>query len=149
MIRPVFLPGIFLSPVFILDAGVTVVWELTRRANKYSDEVQWRLRTDSVLVPTIWTLDLTDRLLAAERIGETDQRRVDLFLSRLSSFQIFIEDEAPFRYLDILNRARRHSVTVSEAAYLELAIRFNLPLATIDPSLTRAAAAAGVSLFVP
>lgn len=49
----------------------------------------------------------------------------------------------------VLALARTHALPVSRAAYLELAARRGLPLATTDAALTRAAAAAGVSLFTP
>jgi predicted nucleic acid-binding protein len=94
-------------------------------------------------------MDLASRLLTAERGGETSQPRVDQFLSRLSLFRIYVDDELPFRGIDVLNLARIYDLTVFNAAYLELALRVRLPLATIDASLTRAATAAGVSLFVP
>ncbi|MCE9565661.1 MAG: type II toxin-antitoxin system VapC family toxin [Planctomycetes bacterium] len=49
----------------------------------------------------------------------------------------------------ILPLARAYSLPVYDAAYLELALRLKLPLATIDPNLTRTAANVGVPIFTP
>src|SRR5579872_3818052 len=149
MIGPVVFIAAQSPPAFVLDASITEVWELTRRANQYTDNVQYLLRSQAARVPTSWSLDVTSRLLIAERSGETNQSRVDQFLSRLPLFQIVLDDEAPFRFFDILNLARIHGLSALKAEYLELAIRYSLPLATIDPSLTQAATTAGVSIFVP
>jgi predicted nucleic acid-binding protein len=48
---------------------------------------------------------------------------------------------------EIIALARGHALRVADAAYLELAIRTALPLATRDRSLARAAETAGVALF--
>ncbi|HVK18281.1 MAG TPA: type II toxin-antitoxin system VapC family toxin [Fimbriiglobus sp.] len=49
----------------------------------------------------------------------------------------------------VLDLARRHNLTEYDAAYLELAARTGLPLATLDNKLKSAAPAAGVALYQP
>ena len=45
--------------------------------------------------------------------------------------------------------AVKHALTLYDAAYLELALRLRLPLATFDKALCRAAEAEGVRLVNP
>jgi predicted nucleic acid-binding protein len=65
-------------------------------------------------------------------------------------FQVVLDPETPaLAWTDILDIARARSISIDDAAYLELARRPNLPLATTDATLTRAASAAGVAIFTP
>jgi len=58
-----------------------------------------------------------------------------------------IDLESPRQDVDLLALARERRLTVYDAAYLELAIREGLPLATLDRALEKAAVAEGVALF--
>lgn len=101
-------------------------------------------------VPTSWPTDLADLLRAAERRGVTAGTWVDARLAMLSTYHILLDGESPLRsWPPLLALARTRSMTVRKAAYLELALRLDLPLATEDPTLTRHAAAAGVPIFSP
>ena len=138
------------TPIFVLDVAVVAAWLLHNRASQYTVDVQWRLMKQAAIVPSVWFPCLADLFLAAERIGATTRSKIDAFLSGLPSFPIFVDDETEYRaWGNTLDVARSHGITVSDAAYLELALRLNLPLATIDPALTRAAASVGVPLFTP
>jgi predicted nucleic acid-binding protein len=150
MIAPLFLPPPPTPPEFVLDVHVPAAWLLVRRATLYTDQVQWRMASAVVVVPSNWTADLCGHLLAAERRGETTQPRLSRFLALLGSCHIFVDDETPFRVFDdILTLARTHNLPVADAAYLELALRLKLPIATADPALTRAATSAGAPTFTP
>jgi predicted nucleic acid-binding protein len=138
------------TPSFILDVSVASAWLLLRRATKYTSDVQWHLVKDAVAVPSSWFSGLAETLLAAEQNRETTRAKIDQFLMTLAKLSILIDDETEFRaWKDTLDLARVHSITVANAAYLELALRVNLPLATIDPALSRAATAAGTSILSP
>jgi predicted nucleic acid-binding protein len=50
---------------------------------------------------------------------------------------------------DVLALARQHALSAYDAAYLELALRLSLPLATLDRRLQAAATAAGVAIYSP
>jgi len=108
------------------------------------------MRKSAVAVPSVWLPNLADILRVAELAGETTSAKVDEFLTTLPTFSILIDDETEFRaWADTLDLARANSLSVFNAAYLELALRLKLPLATIDPNLTRAAANVGVPIFNP
>ncbi|WP_439625810.1 type II toxin-antitoxin system VapC family toxin [Gemmata sp.] len=145
--------GPFLVPPpggFVLDASVTSRWCLTAQATTYTSRVLGRVVALKPCVPVSWSLHLADTLRVAETQRLVTAAEVDLFLSQLVALPIFLDDETPARaWPEILALARTHLIPVYDAAYLELAVRVRLPLATIDAALARAAAAAGVPLFAP
>ena len=80
-----------------------------------------------------------------ERRGRLTEQETARFLGDVSGLRISsdrMSDEGA-----VLTLARRHRLTVCDAAYLELAARRNLPLATLDGALVGAARAEGVSLI--
>ncbi len=138
-------------PLFVFDAPVAASWAIPPRGSAYTHRVQLRLAFGAVaIVATNWPLDLTEELLAAENRGQTIRRRIDGLFANLATYRIHLDERAPhLAWPVILDLARAHNLSVRDAAHLELALRLNLPLATTDSALTRAAAAAGVPLFTP
>lgn len=145
--------GPFLVPPpgsFVLDASVTSRWCITRQATVYTSRVLGRVVALKPCVPLSWSLHVADVLRVGQTQGVVTAADVDLFLSQLLALPIFADDETPARaWPEILTLARTHLISVHDAAYLELALRLRLPLATIDAALIRAAAAAGVALYAP
>lgn len=135
---------------FVLDASVPARWCYTSQGTVYTSGVLWRVMPVKVCVPTCWPLHLVETLRSSQFQGLKSIAEVDHFLWSIEALPIFLEDDTPARaWPDILHLARTHSLTVYNAAYLELSLRLKLPLATIDASLTHAAATAGVSIFTP
>lgn len=146
----VFVPDSNRVPDFVLDAAVPAAWLLYNSSTKYTRDVLSRLIRSVAVVPESWFVDLAHCLRLAEDTGETTAPQVDRFLAGLPSFSILIDDETTYRaWGDTLTLARAHQVAAADAAYLELARRLSLPLATINPTLTRAAASANVPLYTP
>ena len=139
-----------MSPSFVLDVSVAAPWAAHSLATIYTDRVLLKLTSAVVVVPASWPLDLVDRLLPALVRGTVTEQRIEQLFLMLAALQIYVDDEGPFRvWPAMLDLARAHALSVRDAAYLELALRTNLPLATTDATLTRAANAAGVSIFTP
>ena len=135
---------------FVLDVSVPAAWLFTTRTTAYTSGVLSRIRRLGACVPGCWTLDLVAELRTGERQGLKAAAEVDQFLNRLVHLPIFVEDDTPARaWPDILDLSRRLRVSVDRAPYLELALRLNLPLATADAALTRAANSAGAPTFTP
>ena len=150
MIFPFFVPPHRYPPTFVLDVSVAETWAIPRNYSLYTNRVQFKLISTVALVPATWPFDLAEQMRVALNQGETTQHRIDVLINSISLLHIYVDDEGPFRAChDLLKLARTHNIPVSNSAYLELALRMNLPLATIDPALTRAANAAGVSIFTP
>ena len=102
-------------------------------------------RRDEWIVPALWWFELRNALVVNERRGRVTEERTALFLKNIAQFPITIDrtpDEAA-----IMTLTRRHRLTVYDAAYLELALRERLPLATLDALLAAAAGREGVAVL--
>ncbi len=123
---------------FVLDASVTISWTL-REVDPRARLAWRRVRNEQVVVPTLWWFELRNALVVNERRGRLTELRTGRFLRALTRLSIMV-DHSPDE-ITVLALARRHRITVYDAAYLELALREDLPLATLDAALARAAKA--------
>lgn len=130
---------------FVLDNSVTSGWYLENQANAYTDAIAERLESDTAVVPAIWELELTNVLRTACLRQRLDAERAQRILTRLGELPIEIDRVAVPR-AQMLALALRHAISTYDAAYLELALRRQLPLATVDHALRDAALASGVGL---
>ena len=133
---------------FVLDGSVTMVWGFEDEADEYAEAILERLPDLQAHVPSLWSLEVANALMAGEgrrRITPADTAR---FLAILGTFPITIDDETvAHAWGDTLHLARAHNLSSYDAAYLELAIRLGLPLAALDGKLKTAAEAVGVPLY--
>jgi predicted nucleic acid-binding protein len=129
---------------FVLDASVTACWFFPDEIHPDAFEAWRRSDTDPMLVPLHWWFEVRNTILMAERRGRVDARYISYVLTRLAQLP-FVEDEKPDDE-SVLDLARRHRLTFYDAAYLELAKRERVALATLDDRLAKAAAAEGVPL---
>ena len=96
------------------------------------------------VAPRIWWYELRNALLVNERRGRVSPQQVSETLEDSLALGISIDDEHDeSRLLDL---ARRFELTVYDAAYLEVAVRRSLPLATLDLRLRRAAEIVGIAV---
>jgi len=103
---------------------------------------------DEAIVPEHWFVELTNALLVGERRKRISAHDVTGFLREIGKLQIIVDDQLPHRaFENVLPLARKHRLASYDAAYLDLAIRLNIPLASLDDDLRRAAKAAGVKLL--
>jgi predicted nucleic acid-binding protein len=150
MIFPTVIPA-NAPPLFVLDVSVASSWGIPMLYTVYTHRVQSRLASGvAALIATNWPVDLVDELLSAVSRGQMTRQRADAVLASLSVYRIYLDLEGPYRaWPEVVDLARTHTSSARAAAYLELALRLNLPLATTDATLSRAASAAGVSIFTP
>jgi predicted nucleic acid-binding protein len=98
--------------------------------------------------PTIWRLEVANAFQSASRRKRIDDRYRDESLAELAQMAITIDsDTDTYAWMTALRMAERFALTVYDAAYLEIAQRRNLPLASRDRQVQRAGAAAGVTLI--
>ena len=91
------------------------------------------------------TANVVAKIEAKGLVTEADSQR---FIALLGRLNIVIDQATAVHALgDTLNLARRYKLSAYDAAYLELALRAGLPLATLDLDLAKAAASAGVPIF--
>jgi predicted nucleic acid-binding protein len=94
----------------------------------------------------LWYYEVGNGLLMAYRRKRITFDQIDGFLTRLKALPIDAAQQLATELLELPALAQKHSLTNYDAAYLALAMRFRLPLATTDADLLRAAAAAGVGI---
>ncbi len=127
---------------FVLDASVTAVWALSDEASGAAESAFRRLHSDTAVVPAHWWFEVRNTLIVSERRRRLSEAETSSFLSVLAYLPIdrdLTPDESA-----VLRLARAHKLTVYDAAYLELAARHGIPLATLDTDLARAAHAEGI-----
>jgi predicted nucleic acid-binding protein len=134
---------------FVLDASVAVAWCFEDEATKFTESVLDLLSAGAeALVPSIWPVELTNALLIAERRNRIALAQVTSILQKIAGLPIAVMPIDSARAFEhILPVARQHSLSGYDAAYLELALRQGLPLATLDEQLRRATKTTGVVLL--
>lgn len=134
---------------FVLDNSVLVAWVLDDESG-YADSVGESLATGEAVVPSLWPLEFSNVLLAAERRGRLNEAEVGRIRDHVLGLPIEVSADHPQRVLtEVLALARLHDLTVYDASYLDLAMRLGLPLASLDKRLVEAARRSGVPLFDP
>jgi predicted nucleic acid-binding protein len=135
---------------FVLDCSVTVAWFFEDETDDYAESVQDSLAAATAIVPSLWRLEVANALVVGERRKRTTEAKITAFLAILKALPIGLDDETWSRaWQESLSLAREHNLSVYDAAYLELALRRNVPLASIDDRLNAAAATVGVARYKP
>lgn len=131
----------------VLDASLALQWFLDDEADrKYSLAVLASLSGKRGLVPLLWFYEVGNGLLMAHRRKRISIDQIDGFLTRLKTLPIDAAQDTPSEILGLPELARAHGLTNYDAAYLNLAKRLNLSLATNDSELRKAAISTGVTL---
>ncbi len=137
-----------MNPALVVDSSITVAWCFTDEMTSATNEIQDRLAVEPALVPEHWCLEVANALLVSERRKRIVMTDVSQFLAALGHLLIQVDDQLSSRSFDhILPLSRTHNLTTYDAAYLDLAIRRGLPLASLDDDLRRAAKKVGVKLL--
>jgi predicted nucleic acid-binding protein len=135
---------------FVVDSSVAICWGLADETSPYADAVLQALQTHTARVPSLWPFEVANGLLMGERRGRLALADTQRVLADLAALPIDVELVTAERAArEVLDLARGERLTVYDAAYLELAMREGLPLATLDTQLKVAAAHVGVPEFDP
>jgi predicted nucleic acid-binding protein len=130
---------------FVVDASVAASWLLPDEGHTGASQAYSRLRSDHALVPSLWWFEIRNIFVTSERRGRLDSEKTRKALALLGNLPIQQDcepDEAT-----VLRLARQYRLTVYDAAYLELAQRENVVLATLDAGLARAATSENINLI--
>lgn len=130
---------------FVLDASVTLCWVFDDEDHPLAGQAMDRIRSDTALVPAIWWFEVRNSLIVSERRGRLTVADSAAFLRALARLPVSV-DPLPEEE-SVLTLARRHRLSVYDAAYLELAQREGVPLATLDGMLQAAARSEQISLL--
>jgi predicted nucleic acid-binding protein len=131
---------------FVLDASIVITWAMRDEAQPQADRALTCLQVGSAIVPGIWWYEIRNTLIVNERRGRIDAADSVQFLRDLNAFKIDIQ--FPQDETELIDLARKHKLSIYDAAYLALAMREGVPLATLDKNLESAARIEGVGLLV-
>lgn len=129
---------------FVLDNSVVTGWYLPDQATPYTQAIAARLETEKALVPQLWQLELANVLKTACTRGKLSPDVARQILDTLSSLPIEVDTRTAPGQRQLFELAMRFKLSSYDAAYLELAMRHGLPMATQDEQLKVAALAAGL-----
>jgi predicted nucleic acid-binding protein len=134
--------------IIVIDASVAIAWIASDEQNSYAEATLVACGSDRAVVPSLWHWEIANTLVVLERKGRlTDAGAV--YSSVVRHLPISIADDgAQSHSLEEIELARRHQLSIYDAAYLALAKSSSLPLATLDGKLARAAVAERL-LFSP
>ncbi len=137
---------------FILDNSVSMRWLLESNKavdQKYAEAVLKSLLDADALVPNLWHLEASNVLLGAEKRSEIDAGEIERFISQLENLPIQVDSLTSHKaFTRTLALSRIYKLSSYDAAYLELAIREGLPIATLDKDLRKAAKKADVKIYL-
>ncbi len=130
---------------FVLDCSVALAWVFPDEATEATARLRDSLIDDRAYVPSLWPVEVGSVLLAATRRGRIDMEEWSMICANLEALPIEIDPISPSRaWGAALDLAHRHDLSAYDAMYLELAVRLQIPLATLDRKLRTAGQAAGI-----
>ena len=133
---------------FVLDTSVTMAWLFEDEASRNTESLLDRLSTEEALVPTLWTYEVGNVLLMAERRKRITEAQGKRFANLLQSLPIRVSDPLPNPlWGNAVVVAREYGLSVYDGTYLDLAMQQGMPLATRDKALIKAARKAGVAIY--
>lgn len=131
----------------VVDSSVALTWCFEDEQTPASLALLEAVVEAGAIAPTLWPLEVLNALIMAERRKRVDVAQRQRLTGLLRDLPIVLDDEtAAQAWSATVQLAERHRLTVYDAAYLELAQRRGLPLASLDNELRAAAAVAGVAL---
>ncbi|HOA73987.1 MAG TPA: type II toxin-antitoxin system VapC family toxin [Phycisphaerae bacterium] len=137
-----------MTPGFVMDASVAAAWCFPEASTPAIDALLDRMEAESAVVPAGWYLEVTHLLAVAERKGRLTPAQVAGFIALVEDLQLHVDDQAPGRaFTQILSLCRAHRLSSRDAVYLDLALRRQLPLASLNDELRSAAKAVGVEVI--
>ena len=139
-----------MSTEFVLDCSATLPWIFASEATASTDRLLDQLSAGAkAWVPSLWHLELGNVLLGAQRRGRMDRAGIERFFSSLAVFDIEVDGETnALAWSKTFGLGEKFGLTMYDAAYLELALRRGLPLASLDGQLRAAMKKAGGSLVL-
>ena len=133
----------------VIDASVAIGWTFKNEYTPFLRKMERQVAEQGAVVPALWHLEVANVLLQGEKRGRISPADCTAQLNSFRSLPIAVDHETLARaWADTLALERTHRLTVYDAAYLELAARRGLPLASLDEDLTAAAKKIGVAVLI-
>ena len=136
---------------FVLDNSVAMLWLLPQSnpaGGELAEKVLAQLQETGARVPSLWSLEAANVMAKSQRLEKITLAQASAFVALLDALDITVDVSTAQRTMHAtLDLARQFNLSAYDAAYLELALREGLPLATLDVKLQSAAREAGVRLL--
>ena len=129
----------------VIDSSATLAWIYSEESTPSIFEVLARVADRGAWVPGLWKLEVANVLQMGVRHGRHDAAFREATLADLALLPISVDPETDrHAWSGTMLLAERHKLSLYDAAYLELAQRRGIPLATLDTELRQAASAEGM-----
>ena len=137
-----------MKPTLILDCSMTMAWCFADESTPETMSIQDRLASEAAVVPAHWFLEVVNVLTMAEKRKRISPDDASQFVQLLSVLDIQVDEEASRRAFDhILPLCRSHGLTSYDTAYLDLVLRRQLPLASLDDALRQGVTSHGMQVL--
>lgn len=124
---------------YVVDSSMALAWVMPDEASAGRGSLGL-LRGDQGFVPAIWPLETANGVMVAHKRGRLDDAELADALTTLSSLPVVIDEVGgPLAWTRLFELAKATGLTVYDASYVELAMRLNLPLMTLDKAMSAAA----------
>ena len=137
---------------FVMDNSVAMRWLLASEKKSdqtYAEAVLKTLVDVYATVPNLWHLEAANVLITAEKRAELETGDVERFIAQLESLPIQVDPMTAHQgFSRTLSLSKAYKLSSYDAAYLELAIREGLPIATLNKDLLKAAKKANVTIYL-
>lgn len=134
----------------VVDASMAIAWLFDDENTADAHAVMRRVVAEGALVPTLWRLEVANVLRNAVRRGRCDQVYADRSLARLGRLAIHSDEDTDRQAWGVTRQlSQEENLTLYDAAYLELALRKRIPLASCDAALIAAAKRRAVDVLPP
>lgn len=130
-----------------LDASLASAWCFTDERTPYTEAVLDAVSVKGAVAPRLWSYEVRNSVLMGLRRKRITAAHAQAFLASLNDLPMRLID--PVDFGPVFALAERFGLTVYDAAYVDLALREGLKLATLDQAMRKAAVQAGVELFQP
>ncbi len=134
---------------FVLDVSACIPWCCEDETTPASEEMlEWAVAGSALHVPSLWIWEILNAVAVVIKRRRISGSRGKEFLEHLATFNIKLDPTPSVTdFLRLHSLASVHELTAYDVAYLDLAKRLSLPLATRDDDLKRAALAEGVQIL--
>jgi predicted nucleic acid-binding protein len=135
---------------WIVDASLTLGWYLKDEDDRsYNLDVLAGLKTNEALVPFLWTYEVANGLVMAHRRKRLAESDIATILQSLKALPITVDAPDADKVMQLPVLALKHQLTAYDTAYVELALRLKLPIATKDAAMKRAMTTCGIETVKP
>jgi predicted nucleic acid-binding protein len=131
--------------LLVVDASLALSWVFDDEATERTDAIGARVVAEGATAPAVWSLEVANALLVAERRGRIGQGHAEGILADLIAMGIKTAAEA-VAPAELLALARKHKLSSYDTAYLSLALKLEAEIGTLDARLAGAAKAEGLAV---